>query len=269
MHVSQQLKSTLENVPILGDVLLSQFIFRQRKTACRGVFTSYGDAQKEAARLPVAGYDQPLILGHEDPAALTASATLGTIHDRDYPVLFYLSRIIGGCRKVCNLGGNVGIEYYSYRSLIEFPAELDWTICEINSVVEAGRRIAEKEGARRLYFTSDFSACTGSDVLLSCGTLQYLEQGLAEILRPIPDKPRHIIVNRVPLSPGPAYFTLQNIGYSFCPYRVDNEDEFVTSVEEMGYKRIAGWKDERRLRVPFHPQLTVQGYSGFYFRRKQ
>lgn len=268
MHAHRQLLHAVEQIPFAGDLLLQEFIFKRRKTACRGVFESYQAAKSYAERFPVAGYDQTMIVGSENPAYLTASGTLGDLNDRDYPVLFHLNKIIAGQNKLFNLGGNVGLEYYAYRKQVDLPSDLNWIICEIDNIVKAGRAIAEREGAHQLSFTTDFADCSGSDTLLSCGTLQYIEARLHEMLAPLPEKPTHILLNRIPLYDGPTFYTLQNIGYSICPYRVENTEELVASMATLGYRKVASWKDSRLLRIPFHGDRTVTGYSGLYFRRE-
>ena len=111
-------------------------------------------------------------------------------------------------------------------------------------MVEVGRRIAGERECKGLSFTSDFTQCSDSEVLLTCGTIQYLERGLADMLAGLAMKPRHILVNKSPMYEGPTYYTLQNTGYSICPYRIYNRVQFIESRKSLGYDLIDSWPQE-------------------------
>jgi putative methyltransferase (TIGR04325 family) len=102
--------------------------------------------------------------------------------------------------------------------------------------------------------------------LLTCGTLQYIEPSLSEMLGQLKTKPRHILINRVPFYDGEMFITLQNIGYAFCPYKIQNRAEFIASLASIGYELIDSWTLSRSCYIPFHPERFVRNYYGFYLR---
>lgn len=115
-------------------------------------------------------------------------------------------------------------------------------------------------------FTVDFADAEGADILLTVGTLQYIEASLAELLSQLKVKPRHVVINQVPFYDGSTFITLQNIGYAFCPYKIQNQAEFLASLTSLGYELIDSWEDGRTCLIPFHPQRFVSAYHGFYLR---
>ncbi len=70
----------------------------------------------------------------------------------------------------------------------------------------------------------------------------------------------------MPLYNGETFLTLQNIGYSVCPYKIQNKTELINSLTAMNYKLIDSWENHRSCRIPFHPERFVSAYYGFSFR---
>jgi putative methyltransferase (TIGR04325 family) len=80
--------------------------------------------------------------------------------------------------------------------------------------------------------------------------------------------PQHILFNKLPLTTGHAYWTLQNFGPAICPYRVFNEKEFLGCLQTAGYVLRDRWAvPELACDVPFHPRHCVPQFSGLYFER--
>jgi putative methyltransferase (TIGR04325 family) len=204
---------------------------------------------------------------HTNPGLLTSRRTPGDFEPRDYPILFWLARAFRQSKTLIDLGGNVGHEYYAYRRFIRYPEGLKWTVCEVDEVCEVGQKLAREQKASGLQFTNDFQQAGGAEIMLTCGTLQYLQKDLSEMIAPLSLAPRHLLINRVPLGDGPTFFTLQNIGYAFGAYKIQNREAFINSLSLLGYRLIDQWRDARYCHIPFHPGLTVKGYSGFYFRQ--
>ena len=91
---------------------------------------------------------------------------------------------------------------------------------------------------------------------------------LPELIEALPDAPRHVLVNMVPMHPSRSFFTLQNLGVATCPYRIAAVPEFVEAMQALGYEVVDRWESfERQLRIPFNPDTVVDRYYGFYFRR--
>ena len=228
-----------------------------------GLYQSYSEAEAAAPPTMLHSYDQPA-------ASLKYQHDFQDIRASDYPVVYWLSRLFkDGQGKVFDLGGHLGQAYYGFAHYLEYPHALEWRVQDVPAVVEAGRQRALKDDPeRRLGFTTDFMDAEGSDILVTTGALQYLESTLPEMLQRLASKPKHVLINMVPMHPERNYFTLQNMGIAICPYRVVCVPEFVTSMLALGYEQIVHWKlPERYLKVPFEPSCTIECYHGFYFRR--
>jgi putative methyltransferase (TIGR04325 family) len=187
----------------------------------------------------------------------------GLLFSYDYPVLFWLGKLLADAsvRTVFDFGGSVGVHFYTYAGRLHFPPDLQWTICEMPDVVEAGRQIAA-ERAADLAFTTSFAEADGRDLLVASGVIQYVED-LGGMLRDLRRPPRHLLLNRVPLYDGERFVTLQNEGSVFCPQWMFNREEFLGSLLAAGYELVDGWDDPAEgCSVPFH--ATVAPYSGLY-----
>jgi putative methyltransferase (TIGR04325 family) len=201
----------------------------------------------------------------DNVARNTANREYDEFDLRDEPVLRHLESLLKPDAKVFNLGGNVGTEYYAYRKRIHIPDSVWWTVCEVPEIAEAGSRLAAAKGASQLDFVSGFSLVDNSDILLTCGALQYIEQDLGTSLLNLSGKPPHVLVNRTAMYDGEGFVTLQNLGYAHTPYIIRNRDAFIANMAIAGYRLVAAWRDSRETRIPFHSRHTIRGYCGFYF----
>jgi len=187
----------------------------------------------------------------------------------DYPVIFWLGRILTAGSSVLDFGGSVGISYYSFSKHLSFPTGLTWKVCDTPEVVESGRAIAEEEGAANLTFTSEFHDGSGSDILIAAGMLHYVDEPLAALVSRLPEKPKHILVNKTPLQSGSPFVTLCNYaGHSFIPYHIFNRDAFVESICRLGYELVDEWENPGlTCEIISHPERSLDVYSGLYFRQ--
>ncbi|MGA9829291.1 MAG: TIGR04325 family methyltransferase [Rhodanobacteraceae bacterium] len=229
----------------------------------RGVFDNFAQAQASAPSSRPLGYD------HAAAAAMYRERTR-QVFISDYPLLFWLRELIGtGCRSIYDLGGHIGIGYYAYQRYLNYPADLRWLVHDVPAVMEAGRLWAsEHDTARRLGFSAQRDAGGDMDILLASGSLQYLDYTLAELLDALAHPPEHILLNLTPLHVTDSFFTLQNMGTAYCPYRVSSERDLLHGLRERGYTRVDRWENpDRRCHIPFHPAQSLDRYFGFYFRR--
>jgi putative methyltransferase (TIGR04325 family) len=228
-----------------------------------GKFTSFPEANEFASRRGVqVGYR----LDHSEWGQIQA-----TIKVHDYPVLYWLGRLLEKDSVLCDFGGSVGVCYYAYGERLQFPEGLSWVVCELPEPVALGAQLAIQRKARGLSFTTDRAAMDGCQVLLAAGVLPFLEQRLPNLLGGLAHPPRHILINRLPLCREiPAYVTLQNTGHSVTPMRIDNHAQFIDDMEQSGYELVDSWKCfENSLRVPQHPECEVRHFHGFCFRHRQ
>jgi putative methyltransferase (TIGR04325 family) len=222
-----------------------------------GIFSSYAEAM---AHIPNEFEEGP----EESKAFLNFCPD---IQESDLPVVRILSGLMPGIKTVFDLGGNVGLCFYQFRSRIPYPPALRWTIHDLPLVNEAGRKVALERGETQLAFTDNRKDANGTDVYLTTGTLQYLDKPLAYLLGELKKKPRHLLVNRVPMTEHQSFYTLQHSGHRILPYYYANHAGFISSIEALGYKLVETWKLGRGSEIILHPEQDVKNYYGLYFVR--
>ncbi|VWX59378.1 conserved hypothetical protein [Burkholderiales bacterium 8X] len=224
-----------------------------------GSFESFAAAEAGAPPSKAIGYD------NEEAAKTLYSHQ---VYFYDYPALFWLGRSLdAGMRTVFDLGGHVGIKYYAFRRMLDYPAALRWTVCDVPGVAKTGQALAVERGATaQLDFCTDFRAASGYDVLYASGSLQYLPTRIAEIIAALPVKPRRIILNTTAVHPERTLFTLNSIGFAVCPYRIQHQDELLAELTASGYKRRDVWRNEGKpIEVPFVDGGDKPYYAGCCF----
>ncbi len=228
-----------------------------------GVFDTFDEARRAAPSFRRVGYEH----------AVSANWYLKKLQGvtlEDYPVLFWLRAALEESRSLYEIGGHVGVAYYGYQSVLAYPPDLDWTICDVPDVVEAGRKLAAERGRTNLEFVSGPNEVEGADIVLTVGALQYVDAPtLADTLHSFSKKPLHLLVSNTPTWDGSSFVTLQNLGTVFAPYRIFNRAEFLSSLEELGYELVDSWHKMREVRIPRHPDKFTDRYSGFYLRRSR
>lgn len=227
-----------------------------------GIYDSYAEALADAPPTLPTSYDV-------EASGRMYRSHLGQIRVSDYPAVHWLSRLLPGQRRLFDLGGHIGLSYYGFRRYLDYPADMRWLVHDVPAVVTAGRDWAAKHDPEgRLEFTGARDDANGAGVLFSSGALQYLDYTLPELLQRLDDPPPHVLINMVPMHPTRSYFTLQNIGFAICPYRIAALPEFTAGMEALGYAIVDRWESfERHLHVPFAPGCNIDRYYGFYFYR--
>jgi putative methyltransferase (TIGR04325 family) len=269
MEEAKPLKRLMMAIPFVWDLYLYFWFFPRVPRGHRGVYQTYAEAAATCPKGRAVGYNQKVISEHPDPAKLTAGGKIGAFNSRDYPLLVWLAKAFRDGKTVFDFGGNLGLGYYSYGRYIDYPEGLKWVVCEIGEICKVGRKIAEEKGAKNLVFTEDFSEADGVDIFMTCGVLQFLEDSLVTRLKKLKRLPRHLFVHRTPMGDGPTFYTLENIGFTFVPYRIENQQELWRDLEGLGYELVDSWFDGKDFRIPFHPKNTAKGYCGGYFRLKK
>jgi putative methyltransferase (TIGR04325 family) len=221
----------------------------------------YPDFQRALAAIPpeiMTGYD------HCEAAALYGPQ-LDNLLPSDYPVVYWLRKLIKPDSRIFDLGGHVGLLFYSSRKYLGSPGPSDWLICDLREIIAAGRKLANERRASGLSFTVDYARADGYNIYLASGCLQYIDAPLSQLLAKLTTLPAHLIINRLPLSDGEPFITLQNIGPVVCPYRIFNRSAFVSSLCASGYELIDIWRcAELSCTIPFHQDRTVHAYTGMY-----
>lgn len=241
----------------------AQFTANRDANLFRGVFDTFEAAEQSAPATRPLGYD------NANAAAMYLDRTR-QIYSTDFPVMFWLQRLFAdGSRSVFDLGGHVGVSYYAYQRHLTFPEGLRWTVHDVPAVMEAGVRLAtERDNLHRLSFATEFDALQGFDILFALGSPQYLPEMLADRLARLSKRPRHLLLNLIPLHEKHSFFTLQSIGTAFCPYRITSVADWMKGFGALGYTAVGHWENpEKKCAIPFHAEHSLDRYHGFYFRQ--
>lgn len=229
----------------------------------RGVFPTFAAAAASAPPTRPLGYD------HEATAELYRERTR-RVYISDYPVMYWLARLFEtGAASVFDIGGHIGIGYYAYQRYLGYPDALRWRVLDVPAVNASGAAWAkEHDPAGRLGFTAVPEDADGHDILFASGSLQYLDYTLADLLARLQRPPRHLLINLMPIHMSESFFTLQNMGAAYCPYRITAEREFIDGLKGLGYTLRDRWENpDRRCRIAFHPGHSLDRYFGFCFSR--
>jgi putative methyltransferase (TIGR04325 family) len=225
-----------------------------------GIYPSFEAAERDIPSGSAVGFDNDEaahFMGHK-----------GSVFASDYPVLFWLEKLLPENRRVFDFGGYLGISFYTYQKVMTYPSGLHWTIFDVPAVVAAGQRLAQEAGESQLTFTEDFSDANGADILLAAGSIHFCKEAFSERLCSLTVKPKHLLINKLPAVEDEGFVTLHNMGPALCAYKILNRDAFVQSVKDCGYALIdSWWNPDLGCYIPFHPEKTVRAYSGMYFRR--
>ena len=257
------IKRTLYNsVPVLWlrkREYEQRFANSTRANLFKGVFDTFKEASDSAPSTKVLGYDHP------EPAKMYRERA-SKVYPSDYPVLFWLKNILNDHSSVFDLGGHIGVSYYAYKKFISYPKNIKWQVCDVESVTESGKDFAEQQESDGLSFTNEYKHIEGHDIVLASGSIQYIDIPFAEMLDKLVKKPKHIIINLLPLYEGETFVTLQNIGSVFCPYRAFNKTDFVESIIQQGYQLKDIWENaEKSCHIPFDSEHSLDVYHGLYF----
>jgi putative methyltransferase (TIGR04325 family) len=257
--LSQLAKKTLS---ILRDVYTARHFYNPQKgPRYRGVFSSFDAAAAALPKGELHGFEDDSVPEYFEKHLLA-------FNPGDYPIVFWMQQGLRPDSTVFDFGGGLGQCFYAYQELMQFPARVNWLVCDMESLVKRGRDLAERRNAENLHFTTDRQEATGASFFLTNGTLQYVPEDLSEILRKLQALPQHILVNRVPMYDGKPYYTVQSSAHSFSVYKIFNRQQFTQKIETLGYELVGSWNLPRSLHVQFHPELYVTNYQGLYFRRK-
>ena len=187
----------------------------------------------------------------------------------DYPILFWLQRLINPGSTVFDFGGHVGVSYRKYASYLDYPDDFRWIVCEQDVVVKQAQDLLKKLGGPHLSFITDFKQAAKSTIFHSAGCIQYVEQPISTLLAELETLPQHLILSKVPLYQQATKVTLQNTGYSITPNWLFNREAFIDSIRRLGYELIDSWPcPGRRNYIPFHAEYNVEEMSGLYFQKK-
>jgi putative methyltransferase (TIGR04325 family) len=229
-----------------------------------GLFTNFAEARNWLPANPE--------FDHSALATEYVNVRTKQVFAYDYPVMWWLERAFReGATRVLDIGGSVGVHFHAYRRYLEMPQDLSWRVVDVPAITVIGREIARRTTSTGLSFVDDLNhALGGNDVWMAAGSLHYLE-GVrpGNLLERCGVRPRHILLNKLPLYDGGDYVTAQNIGAGcFAPMYVYNRQRYIAEIESLGYTLRDQWQDhERSVYLPGYPARCFPTHSGLYFER--
>lgn len=263
--LKKRIINSLELLPYGHDLYL-QLARKRLGITYRGIYDSFDQAQHSAARQLPSQYDvinknKGEHLDQEIPAIDKR------VLDIDYPLLFWLSRLMKPSQTIWELGGSLGQSFYSFEHYFPYPKNLRWVIEELPAAVKAGEKIAEDRGEQRLAFveTDDANRSEQADIFLTAGTLQYMESNITDILDEFRSLPTHVLIHNLPAHPNRNFWTLQYLEVCEVPYKIHGTSLLIDAMEKKGYELVDQWKNPRQIDIPYHSDKKVEGYCGFYF----
>ena len=257
----------IEVLPMGRDLYL-HFASSRLGISYRGIYGDYHEADSAVSQAVAKEYD--IINENKSENAEQEKTTLDDwFHDIDYPLLFWLSRLVGEDTVLLELGGSVGHFFFTSDRYLNYPQKLRWTIAELPHAVKLGRQIvAERDEQRLSYINSDdLTTAEPANVFMTAGTLQYMNTHVAEIITSLSVLPEHVLIHNLPVHRDKSFWTLQNLGVCELPYRIYSLSELNAAMSDLGYKQVATWTNPRSIEIPFHRGLNIDGYLGFYFQK--
>jgi len=205
--------------------------------------------------------------GHLSPDNINVHLNLAE-HPRpsDYAAFFYLAPHAPHMRRLFDIGGSVGNLFYYYTRYLRLHPDAEWLTMDLPEVVEVGRRIAEQRNASRLRFTTDFDDAEGSDLMIASGSLHYFSEPLPVMISRLRRRPRHVLVNRTPMTGRTDFATTQDARTYRVACMVYNRAHFIKLFEDIGYRLVGQWEaPELSINIPLHPRHSVKAYTGMFF----
>lgn len=263
--LTDRLADEAARIPLLRPILSYGYRHRFNTASGRvrlfnGIYPDFPSALRDIPANRLQGYDN-------EASALRLAHERFRICPSDYPIMFWLQKLLPECKLLFDFGGNVGISYFGYRKYMQYPSTLTWLICEVPAVAALGVQIAREESATHLRFTTTLDELPRADILLAAGSLQFIEKPF-ERLRSVAALPPHVLLNKVPVRELPAAVTLHNMGTAMCPYHLFNRTQFVTNFQALGFELVDEWETpDLSARIPLFREHSVRAYTGFYVRK--
>jgi putative methyltransferase (TIGR04325 family) len=249
-------------LPIVGQVLEADYersFAKRPPNRFRGVYATFAEAEASTPPGARLGYD------HEELAGLYRHR-MEKANQSDYAALFWLKGLLDARSFVFDFGGHVGVSYHGWRNYLGYPAGMRWMVYDMPAIVKVGAELARERPSAGLEFTSTLSDGKGCTVLMAAGAMQYADLTLTQLLDAVGSRPQHLLLNKMPVYDGQAFWTVQSTGRAFHAYRIYNRAELVAEAERMGYRLVDDWQNrEQHCEIPFTRDRDIDAYSGFYF----
>lgn len=265
--LKNKIKSLIESLPYGRDLFL--VMFRNRLSiSYHGIYPNFEQASKTISVIKQ-DYDN-VYKAKKSSASLENSAIGRNFRNHDYPLLFWLCKLLTKSSKVIELGGSLGHFYYSAKRNFDFQKSIAWQIAEVPEAVSLGEELANIRAEKQLTFidSEQISKSTPANIFVSSGAIQYMTKNLVEILESLPEMPDYLIIHDLPVHSKQEFWTTQRFGRCEVPYRVFFIDKFLKELRELGFEVKARWDWLRPMEIPFHSNFNLDYLQGFYFEKK-
>ena len=159
----------------------------------------------------------------------------------DYPIIFWLKRLLPDHPTVIDAGGHMGTKYIAFSDVLNLR-DVRWTVYDLPGIVAAARARQGTGGIpQAIGFEHALDALGSADVLIGSGLLQYLDRPFADFVGALDEKPKHILLNKVATRDGPSIFTAERIGCNRVPYQIRNRNSWEAEIAAMGYDIVDSW----------------------------
>lgn len=227
-----------------------------------GAWPSYAEAAAAVPPGKLVGYDHDELVevGYEE---------MCQVAPWDYPVLFWMQRLLSETSNVLDAGGHMGTKFRAFQRYLHVARTIRWTVYDLPAIVAAGRERAERDGLTRLDFIDDLAQAPTCSVLLASGLLQYTDMPLQKMLSLLPTPPDHIILNKVAVRDGITVFTHENFGSALVPYQIRCRSGFFAELQSLGYEPIDQWEiPSLSHKIATHPELGSSESIGVCLRKR-
>lgn len=185
-----------------------------------------------------------------------------------YATIFWISKMLETGSRIVDFGGAVGQTYDEFVQRQPFPDGATWCVVDVPTAVKRGRELSAANKRPGLSFAEQISDVDGCDIFVSRGCLQYVATPLGEILDSLPALPRYLLIDKIPLTDGEGFCTLQHLGLSASPYKIFNRSAFLSPLAERGYVVRDAWPvQDINFAIPFHPEKFLPSLQGLVLER--
>lgn len=235
--------------------------FSPRQPAMMGAYTDRATALAAVPRRSLGTYDHP------DVAAVNFRV-MCAVRVWDYPVVFWLDKLHQPGLRILDAGGHFGTKFIAFQPLLRLH-EVFWTVYDLPETIRVARSAQQrKEVPAEVAFIDDLANAAPCDVLLASGLLQYLDLPFPDFLACLPNRPPHILLNKVATRDGPSVTTLERIGPARVPYQIRNRAGFEEQLIQSGYCIRDSWDIPSLGHViDTHPELGRSVSRGYLLQR--
>ena len=232
-----------------------------RQPARLGAYWDRASALAAVPRGQIATYD------HVDVAAVNFQV-MCQVRVWDYPIMFWLEKLHRPGLRLLDAGGHFGTKYIAFRDKLRLDAVV-WTVYDLPQTVRAARAAQQRgEVPDGVGFVSDLGNAPQMDLLLASGLLNYLDIPFPDFLARLPNRPEHILLNKVATREGPSVTTLERIGPAHVPYQIRSLTMFEAELAEAGYRIVDRWEiPSLNIVIDTHPELGRSVSRGYLLQR--